>query len=83
LELRGKREGEIKNSMTMNQTIRTARHRQAGAASTTWQPCTGVGTGSFNCLSLLSLYPVTGNSLQGQVKRIEGSAIKDRRQLKI
>jgi len=67
----------------MNQTIRTARHRQAGAAQDVWQPCTGVGTGSFNCLSSLSLYPVAGNRLQGQVERIEGSAIKDRRQLKI
>ena len=83
LALRKKREGEIKNSMTMSQTIRTARHRQAGAAQDVWQPCTGVGTGSFNCLSSLSLYPVAGNSLQERVERIEGSAIKDRRQLKI
>jgi len=69
--------------MMMSQTFRTARHRQSGAASTMWQPCAGLGTGLFNCLGSLSLYPVAGNGLQEQAERIEGSAIKDRRQLKI
>jgi hypothetical protein len=68
--------------MAINQTIRTAYQRQTGAASTMWQPRIGVGTGSFNCLDSLSLYPVAVNRLQERIERIEGSAMKDRRHLK-
>ncbi|MBA2734996.1 MAG: hypothetical protein H0U54_19290 [Acidobacteria bacterium] len=70
--------------MTMNRTIRTARHQQPSAATTMWQPCVGVDTGSFNCLSSLSLYTVTGsNRLPEQTGTIEGLTIKDRHNIRI
>jgi hypothetical protein len=47
-----------------------------------WQPSACAGTGSFNRLGSLSLYPVAGYSLRGQFEKIEGSTIKNDRPLK-
>jgi hypothetical protein len=68
--------------MMMNQTIRTASHRQTVAATMTWQPSACAGTGSFIRLSSLSLNPVAGYSLRGQFEKIEGSTVKNDRTLK-
>ena len=67
----------------MNQTIRTASHRQVRVATTMWQPCVGVGTGSFNNLSSLSVYTVAGNRLPDQTGTIEGLTIKNRHNIRI